>query len=100
MPKKPPHPCNHPNCNRLVDTTYCADHDREYRLNARERGYDTQWTKFSQWYKRKNPICVKCGRVAYIVHHIVPLPRGQKYDLDNLQSLCRPCHDLVHTRKQ
>ena len=39
--------------------------------------------------------CRHCGRAAgrFEVDHIVPLEAGgAAYALDNLQSLCRPCH--------
>lgn len=38
--------------------------------------------------------CVKCGKRGRLeVDHIVPVARGGlPYDLDNLQTLCRPCH--------
>jgi len=38
--------------------------------------------------------CVKCGRAGRLeVDHIIPLYQGgAPVDLDNLQTLCRPCH--------
>jgi len=37
--------------------------------------------------------CVKCGRQASEVDHIVPIALGgSMFDLNNLQSLCSECH--------
>ena len=38
-------------------------------------------------------MCVKCGKQAREVDHILPLEQGGKiYNSPNLQSLCRGCH--------
>lgn len=46
--------------------------------------------------------CVKCGKVASEVDHIIPIqtPEGWelRLDLDNLQSLCIACHNVKHDR--
>lgn len=46
--------------------------------------------------------CVKCGEFATEVDHIKPIqtPEGWKlrYDWDNLQSLCKRCHNEKHDR--
>ena len=38
--------------------------------------------------------CRHCGRAGrFEVDHIIPLEAGgAAFDMDNLQSLCRPCH--------
>jgi len=46
-----------------------------------------------------HPLCVKCmaaGHVteAHEVDHIVPLFKGGADEPDNLQSLCKPCHEI------
>ena len=46
------------------------------------------------WHKRCNPLCVVCGAPVEVTDHIVPINQGgQVYALDNLQSLCHPCHN-------
>ncbi|MCK4787508.1 MAG: HNH endonuclease [Desulfobacteraceae bacterium] len=48
---------------------------------------------------RKHPTCEEClkdGRIipAKVVDHITPIKQGgNKYDSDNLQSLCISCHN-------
>ena len=45
--------------------------------------------------------CQQCGAAGRLeVHHLVPLAEGgAPYDLDNLQTLCRPCHFKTFPRK-
>ena len=49
-----------------------------------------------QWCKAKG----KVGR-AEVVHHIKPSDKypDLMYEIDNLQTLCRPCHERVHGRE-
>lgn len=62
--------------------------------------YDEKWRKFSQDYRKKNPFCVECLKLGnHNIHniqvdHIIPLEQRPdlKYDVDNLQSLCRSHH--------
>jgi hypothetical protein len=43
--------------------------------------------------RRDRWTCVKCGRKAREVDHVIPLALGgSEFDLDNCQSLCHPCH--------
>jgi 5-methylcytosine-specific restriction protein A len=48
----------------------------------------------------RNPLCVECerqGRItpATVVDHIIPHKGNLElfWDEDNLQALCKPCHD-------
>lgn len=65
---------------------------RWLRLRARALSrdhYECQW-------------CAKQGKVvrATTVHHIMPADEypSKAYDLDNLVSLCRDCHEKHHGR--
>jgi predicted restriction endonuclease len=43
--------------------------------------------------QRDNYTCQICGRVTDLqVHHIIPRSNGGKHTLDNLITLCFPCH--------
>lgn len=48
--------------------------------------------------------CVKCGKFASEVDHIIPIqtPEGweKRLDYDNTRSLCVSCHNAVHGRFQ
>lgn len=61
--------------------------------------YDTQeWRKLRNWFIRANPLCNQCSRrerlvLAKVVDHIIPIEDGgEPLDVENLQSLCKPCH--------
>ncbi len=75
---------------------------REQRKSFRERGYDSRWDKLKALKKRSAPLCEEClkkGRVtpAYMIHHITPINEGgAMYDFDNLESVCRDCHAVLH----
>ena len=58
-----------------------------------------KWRKFSAAYKKRNPFCVKCeaeGRVtaSTVTDHIERINEGGDiYDENNLQALCKSCHN-------
>jgi 5-methylcytosine-specific restriction enzyme A len=103
------HPCAHPGCGALVDAgqRLCPKHrkkvertDRERRGSARARGYDRRWERMRIDFLRQHPLCVLClakgiTTAANVVDHIVPHRGDRKLfdDPNNLQSLCKPCHD-------
>ena len=68
------------------------------RGSRHERGYGARWDRIRQEaLKRDKHLCQPCqtkGRVtpAKEVDHIVPKSKGGTDDLDNLQSICVPCH--------
>ena len=65
------------------------------RPDATQRGYGAKWRKLSKAWRRDHPLCAKCGRPGQVVDHIQP-HRGDPalfWDRDNLQTLCKPCHD-------
>jgi len=71
------------------------DQKREQRVGSYYRGYDNRWRKFRKVYLMRNPLCVKCGKTAEVVDHIIPWD-GNKETLiqeDNLQALCKHCHN-------
>ena len=48
--------------------------------------------------RRDNYMCQRCGATGapLYVHHIVPRRRGGTNDLDNIVTLCHPCHCEAH----
>lgn len=105
MPSKAPTACKRPGCRGLVRGGVCsvcgdlrrqtaAEHD-ERRGSSRARGYDAQWERVRVMaLARDSGLCCLCGRPAVLVDHILPIrDGGERLDLDNLQSLCRRCHD-------
>ncbi len=60
----------------------------------------TRWRKLAITHKRANPYCVHCmerGIVTpvEVTDHTRPINQGgDMYAWDNLQSLCKRCHDV------
>ena len=105
MPHKALHPCGHPGCPRLIEAgkKYCEEHRVEHRDEeirpGRKHGnlYNTtRWQKLRRVVIAAHPVCQVCGKeVATVVDHIKP-HRGDPelfFTPENLQALCKPCHD-------
>ena len=59
----------------------------------RSKPYNAEWKRFRLWYLRRHPRCVVCGKAANEIDHIEPMTKGgSKFDLDNLQAMCKRCH--------
>jgi len=82
----------------VVRQLAAAEHDAR-RGSSRERGYDYRWERVRAMHLANEPLCRMCqqaGRTsaAVLVDHITPIrDGGERLDDDNLQSLCRACHD-------
>ncbi|AGT09974.1 HNH nuclease [Paracoccus aminophilus JCM 7686] len=120
MPSKP---CAVPGCRTVVEvgTVRCKRHRSVSDVpgkrglpsggwhgqagNRHERGYGAAWDRLRiailERDKRLCVLCIRSGRpvVAHSVDHIVPKSKGGTDDLDNLQSLCRPCHAAKTARE-
>lgn len=64
----------------------------------------SKWRKLSKVIMAKyNYLCVKCGKPADLVHHIIPLTPDNYtddnivYNEDNLIPLCINCHNAIHS---
>lgn len=113
MPIKPAHPCAYPGCPELVrDGRYCPAHSRTSqaaydrdRGTAAQRGYGGRWQRLRAIVLRANPLCVDPYHrhpeqvvPATEVDHIIPKRQGGTDSVDNLQSLCRECHNAKTAR--
>lgn len=111
MPKKPNRPCSHPGCPALTPRRYCAKHQREsdaaynrQRDPTMKRQYGAAWQRIRDAKLRRDPLCEECAQhnriaVAEEVHHILPLTKGGTHDMDNLMSLCTPCHSRITAKE-
>ncbi|MGE7932128.1 HNH endonuclease [Viridibacillus arvi] len=113
MTSKPLKPCNKHNCGRLTTTRYCEAHttettndNRYYDKHHRDKRsnsfyHSTAWRKARQLaILESRGMCVSCfndNRLVpgYIVDHIIPIKVNwlKRLDLDNLQYLCKACHN-------
>ena len=104
--------CTYPGCRDLVSKgTRCDKHIRRHgwqdnRGTKQQRGYGKVWEMVrAVALKRDGHMCVQCAangqyREAKEVDHIVPKSQGGSDDLDNLQSLCKKCHDKKTYRER
>ena len=77
------------------------------RKSAHARGYNHRWRRLRKVQLGQEPFCEYCARMgrttrATVADHIIP-HKGEHallYDLDNLQSLCKTCHDSVKAAEE
>ncbi len=104
MPHRAMKPCNHPGCGVAIKARqkYCVDHlplhRNDYKRRIPQTGIysSTQWRVFRRMYLRRHPMCIEygCGKMATIIDHIKPVNQGGSlYEEDNLQPMCKQCHD-------
>ena len=101
-------PCPAHGCRELTRGGRCEKHTKQQRRQhegSAERLADQAFYNRARW-KRvrsvklgRDPLCEECLRhnrttVATEVHHMQPRKDrpDQAYTLDNLESLCKPCH--------
>lgn len=101
MPSKP---CKKPGCPNLIKTKdrYCAAHaSRDSRRTKKtDKLYGSyRWKQVRALKRKLSPLCELClseGKttLAQMVDHIVEVKDGgERFDIDNLQSLCSACHN-------
>ena len=104
MPMAAPRAC--PQCGQKIKGSRCLDCNRaahsrhdETRGSSTERGYDSVWRAFRNYFLLSHPLCVACQRSnivepASVVDHIKPLHLGGAHCNEaNSQALCKACHD-------
>ena len=112
--------CSKPLCKQLIDYSekYCTKHkgygDKQYneeiRYNTDNKQYadfynSKQWRTLRQSFISAFPLCKRCleaGHVtqAQIIHHKVEVRHdwNKRLDWDNLESICRSCHNQLHAK--
>lgn len=107
-PYKAKHPCKYPGCPNLVESgqSYCPEHQKKNGAYTRRHPEysklynNKRWAAFRRMYLREHPLCALCGGEATIVDHIKDHQGDWElfWSLDNLQSLCKQCHDKKTAR--
>jgi 5-methylcytosine-specific restriction protein A len=106
------HLCRYPGCSDMIETTapYCRDH-MEPMANA-ERDRLNALPNMAEWYNShrwrvlrsqviadQGGLCAVCGtRRSLQVHH-KQRPRGNPslfWARENLEALCKPCHEATY----
>ena len=109
MPRAPLKPCSYPGCPKFTNGTYCEKHrkavnntyNRYSRTDGIKKFYNSSaWRLLSKSQLQRQPLCEEClrsGRIkpAQIADHIISVKQdySKRYDINNLQSLCKACHN-------
>ena len=110
MPKRIARPCRTHGCGSTTTDRqgYCDTHKptesswskwQRRSGNRHQRGYGSKWDKLRKVILSRDfglcQICLKAGRTSEASHvdHIRPKSQGGTDAEENLQSLCKPCHD-------
>ncbi|MGH2924728.1 MAG: HNH endonuclease [Solirubrobacterales bacterium] len=82
-------------CGQLANGSYCDRH-RPKRLNQREHG--KTWKSLrARALLRDGGRCVVCGTTRQLeAHHVVPVAKGGRDELVNLETRCEDCHRATH----
>jgi len=73
------------------------------RESRHARGYGTEWNKLRlRILQRDKHLCKPCLKASALsaatqVDHIISKAKGGTDDEDNLQAICKPCHDRKTT---
>lgn len=83
---------------RELGREYSKKHGAEKRLRRRQRIKDNggRFTDDEWFYLRVKfgNRCLACGQVGGVLpDHVIPLSRGGRNDIGNIQSLCEPCNN-------
>lgn len=88
---------------------YCGQHQSDRKIgkfadqqrgSRHERGYGSEWERLrKRILSRDKGLCQPClrqgkPRPAQAVDHIVPKSKGGTDDDDNLQAICKACHQV------
>lgn len=57
------------------------------------RGYGAAWRRLRGMVLAQSPLCARCQAPAAEVDHVLPKSKGGTDHLENLQALCRLCHN-------
>lgn len=101
MPTAPPRVCAR--CRKPAPKNRPCECRPAYEGSTHPSGNDRRWQAARDAQLRDHPYCQwteqPCPRLATDVDHITPLAEGgDRYNPDNLQSLCKPHHDQKTAR--
>ena len=98
-----------PKCKKWVNANHkCYDKQgqKAYNTFVRDKASDkfyhsAAWLKVRKLVLAREPFCRACGMPASDIDHITPIKDGgDKLSLDNLQPLCKACHNKKTTRER
>lgn len=103
MPNLPPRPCTHPRCRKMqTKRGKCDDHQQHggwQSSESKDERYGINWRAIrKRIMSRDHQLCQACKRAkryvqAKYVDHIIPKFEGGTDDDQNLEAICKVCHD-------
>lgn len=107
MPYRPKRICSAPGCSELVQgRTRCDKHSQQHNKDKKNKNHWNDWYSKPRWRRLRHrflcehPFCTHCLKnkkiiIATVVDHIIPHKGNTElfWDTDNMQSLCKKCHD-------
>ena len=91
---KKPHPCTNSSTTR-PNQTVARNNRRAARLGAPGIITSDEWERLCQHFGN---YCIACGFPWKLtIDHVVPLVRGGRNDISNIQPLCHGCNSMKHT---
>lgn len=107
MPQKPLRVCAKSGCSTLTTNTYCETHrdcnrrkwDERRNKELRKHYSTARWQATRRLIFERDSLCLSCKRMAsVVVDDVIPAVKyvangGDFFDMDNLQGMCKPCHD-------
>lgn len=89
-----------------------TDDGNRYAEERRRIYATTRWRKLREWKMISDPLCEMCSQQGKVtpaedVHHIKSFMSVDDkterlrlaYDYNNLMSLCKVCHQMIHNKK-
>jgi len=83
-----------------------TSNNKDYDNNKRDKDlvkfYNSQrWRETSKKFLKHNPLCCECSYPAEITDHIEEIrDGGSRYDWENLQPMCRRCHNIKTAKER
>lgn len=113
MPTAPPRLCTKCRIGTVAGTvcSHCGElkakrYEQDRRKSAAARGYDRKWRKLRKAVLLTDVFCVRCKENGFLVPAVVGHHKDEfrevtdeaRLDSDNVEALCRECHEREHGR--
>lgn len=111
-------PCRQAGCGKLLPSPGYCDAHRRAVYKAQKRVVKIDYVERNRFYQRKawkdaraaqlqrEPLCRNHKRLGQLVEgthvdHVIPIEfGGDPYDKNNLQTMCKPCHEAKTRRDE
>lgn len=99
-------PCAKVGCLNFAEksSSYCAEHIPPKQISRDTTSkykhmYNSKWDKARKEFLVVNMYCVKCGKPADTVHHVIEHKGDWKlfWDKSNWVAICSSCHSRIHS---